>query len=58
MYRAKISFLIKKFDSMGLFEYLDVLEPESLPPARKRYLKDVIASVLDNREGLCYECYE
>ena len=22
------------------------------------YLKDVIASVLDNREGLCYECYE
>ena len=58
MYRAKLSFLIKKFDSMGLFEYLDVLDENSLNPARKRYLKDVIKSVLENREGLHCECYE
>lgn len=58
MYRAKISFLIKKFDSMGLFDYLDDLEPESLSEKRKRYLKDVIKSVLENREGLCCECNE
>lgn len=56
MYRAKISFLIKKFDSMGLFEYLDVLDHQSLSPERKRYLKDVIKSVLENQEGFCHEC--
>lgn len=42
MYRAKLSFLIKKFDSMGLFEYLDAIDDQTLHPERKRYLKDVI----------------
>lgn len=58
MYRAKISFLIKKYESMGLWDLLDDLDRVSLQPERKRYLKDVIKSVLENKEGLCCECHE
>ena len=51
MYRAKLTFLIYKYNILGIWDELDNLTDQEISPMRKTYLKDLINSILYNMEG-------
>lgn len=53
---SKYTFLIYKFNSMGLFEYLPNISDEMRPEYR-RYFIDLINSILKTDEGKKEECH-